>query len=431
MFMKKPRLLFVTSMKGLPAAGRGALALAKAGFEVAAVSPEGSVVRKVKAVERHYEYRRFLAAGPVLNAILDWNPDFLACADDPATALLHAIHRQIVSGALRCDRPADVCAVIERSMGDPNSFDVARRKSELIPLALSMGVLCPHTTVVSDPIQLMRALDASRYPIVLKKDETWAGSGVRVATDRAQALAAYAELTIPKNWWDVFRLTVDQKSTQALMGRVRFRQRAVSLQEYVPGRPANCALLCWKGEILAGVTVEVIEVIYPNGPATVVRAIEHPGIRSASERLVRRLGTSGFCGFDFIIDPDDRAWLIEMNPRTTPIFHIPFANGADLPAVLLGQLTGTTPRERTAAISESTVALFPDELSRSRDSQYLSTGYHDVPWEEPDFVRACLAVKRLQVPERVPGVVPDQAAQAAPLDARDIVLNRLRELELR
>jgi hypothetical protein len=42
-------------------------------------------------------------------------------------------------------------------------------------------------------------------------------------------------------------------------------------------------------------------------------------MKAAAEIMARQLRLSGFLGFDFIIDRHDRAWLLEMNPRATPI----------------------------------------------------------------------------------------------------------------
>jgi hypothetical protein len=36
------------------------------------------------------------------------------------------------------------------------------------------------------------------------------------------------------------------------------------------------------------------------------------------------------------------------------------------------------------------IALFPQELQRSSHSEFVSTGYDDVPWEDPELVFAVL-----------------------------------------
>jgi hypothetical protein len=36
------------------------------------------------------------------------------------------------------------------------------------------------------------------------------------------------------------------------------------------------------------------------------------------------------------------------------------------------------------------VTLFPQEWMRDPASPFLTSGYHDVPWEEPELLRACV-----------------------------------------
>ena len=80
-------------------------------------------------------------------------------------------------------------------------------------------------------------------------------------------------------------------------------------------------MICWKGKVLAGISVEAVEVTQERGPASVVRVIDHLEMATVCEHVVKRLELSGFVGFDFILDCANRAWLLEMNPRVTPICH--------------------------------------------------------------------------------------------------------------
>jgi predicted ATP-grasp superfamily ATP-dependent carboligase len=90
--------------------------------------------------------------------------------------------------------------------------------------------------------------------------------------------------------------------------RLRLR-RTISLQEYIVGRPSNRAVICWKGKVLAGISVEAVEVTQERGPASVVRVIDHLEMATVCEHVVKRQELSGFVGFDFILDCANRAWL--------------------------------------------------------------------------------------------------------------------------
>ncbi|MGB5081500.1 MAG: ATP-grasp domain-containing protein, partial [Burkholderiales bacterium] len=139
------------------------------------------------------------------------------------------------------------------------------------------------------------------------------------------------------------------------------------------------------------ISVEAIRTQHATGPATVVRVIENPEMSEAARRLVRRLGVSGLWGIDFILEKSTgAAYLIEMNPRATPICHLPLGAGRNLPAALYAQLAGSPPPALPATIEGDVIAMFPGEWSRNPASPYLRSGYHDMPWDEPGLIRDCI-----------------------------------------
>jgi hypothetical protein len=46
------------------------------------------------------------------------------------------------------------------------------------------------------------------------------------------------------------------------------------------------------------------------------------------------------------------------------------------------------------AIANDTVVLFPREWQRSPTSEWLKTGHHDVPWDDPAVLRASISKRR-------------------------------------
>ena len=91
-----------------------------------------------------------------------------------------------------------------------------------------------------------------------------------------------------------------------------------------------------------------------------------------------------------VLDSSNQAWLIEMNPRVTPICHFSLANGMTLAGSLYKQMTGLRPPSKLAPINRGLIALFPDEIVRSPSSKYLQSCQHDVPWNEPEGVSSVL-----------------------------------------
>src|SRR5262249_26718055 len=123
---------------------------------------------------------------------------------------------------------------------------------------------------------------------------------------------------------------------------------------------------------------------------SVVRTIEHPEMALTVERMVKCLELSGFVGFDFILDSSAQAWLIEMNPRVTPICHFSLDDNTNLAGSLYTNLTGASPRSVPVTFSRGLIALFPNEIVRCASSEHIRPGRHDVPWEEPELVRTTL-----------------------------------------
>jgi hypothetical protein len=174
----------------------------------------------------------------------------------------------------------------------------------------------------------------------------------------------------------------------------------ITIQEFIPGRPANTMLACWQGEVLAAVTVEVITAQGATGAATVVRLIRNEEIKEAARILARKFNLSGFHGLDFVLsDETGAAYLIELNPRCTQLGHLQIPGQGSLAAMIASRLRQVEipvpPLEE--CIQGDTVAFFPQAFNWNPKSPYLHQGYHDVPWEEPALVRQLL---RKDWPER-------------------------------
>jgi hypothetical protein len=123
----------------------------------------------------------------------------------------------------------------------------------------------------------------------------------------------------------------------------------------------------------------------------VLRLIENAEMSAAAVKLVRRLGLSGIHGFDFMLEAHTgNAHLIEINPRPTQVGHLALGPGRDLPAALYSALSGEPLRPAKKVTDNDTITLFPQEWMRDPASPFLTSGYHDVPWEEPELLRACV-----------------------------------------
>jgi len=94
-----------------------------------------------------------------------------------------------------------------------------------------------------------------------------------------------------------------------------------------------------------------------------------------------------------------QAWLIECNPRPTPIAHLGARAGEDLCLALHHRLVSASMLPRTTDIPiEFVVAHFPQESWRDPNSPYFASAFHDVPVDDLELLQ-CL--KQAEPPKPV------------------------------
>jgi hypothetical protein len=148
------------------------------------------------------------------------------------------------------------------------------------------------------------------------------------------------------------------------------------------------------------------------GPPNVIRRSDCPQLEEATRKIAGHYGLSGIHGMDFIRDATGAVHLLEINPRPTQGSTIAFGPGRDLPAALVSRLVpgaGMRP-----AVSSDTVAIFPREWQRDPSSPYLKSAHHDVPWDDPAVLLACLRGSKIPLPPSKPG---SQAACVQPVES--------------
>jgi len=375
---------------------RLASALRHAGFHVEAVCQLGHPLRDLRIPIGTYRLGWVQEGASINKAIDRASPDLVLPCDDPAVMILHDLYRR--------NRPG-MSALIERSLGEPANFTITANRSALVALARSMGLLVPQSRAFMGP--RFRVTDELKYPCVLKRDHTWSGIGTAVVHNAKELDKAWSWIN---GWTSVLRATkaaFRDKRPRTLLDWLTACSVTCEVQEFVPGFPANRTALCQAGKVLAGFTVQALQTAYPRGPASVIRVIDQPEMTDTVEALVGRLGLSGFCGFDFVIDAAGRAYLLELNPRATPVSHLALATGTHLPATLYRSMTGEEPGSMPTGIPDEVIALFPTELERDKSSVFLREAHHDLPRSDP----ALLA--RVELPLNWPGDTsqpPDRTA---------------------
>ncbi|HVY15173.1 MAG TPA: ATP-grasp domain-containing protein [Rhodopila sp.] len=367
-----------------PCSARLAIRFSDLGARVVGVCPtRGHPLPGTAGLDAVYEYPVQDTAAALVALIEAEKPDLIVVCDDHALVDLQHAHARARSQA-----NAFVASRIERSMGDPRAFPAMLSRGALLTAAEQEGVRAVPSRDLPDEAALAAWQADHPFPFVLKRDGTSGGTGVVVAVSPAEALSAFRQLSRPLGLMRALKNRVVNRDRFAMREWRRAERGRVSVQPFVAGRPGNCAVACWQGEVVAFLAVEALHTQGPTSAATIVRLIDSPDMRRAAERIVRRLGLSGFCGFDFIIENGTGlASLIEMNPRITMLCTLAGGAGGDPVAALMGKITGAACHAASTIGENPLVAYFPHAWQQGAPADLLRTTHHDVPWSDPGLVR--------------------------------------------
>jgi hypothetical protein len=373
----RPTVLLAAS-KWWPLSARLAGALNRHGCDVAALCPPHHPLRYVSGVRRFYRYGGLDSLGDLKRSLHDAQPDIVVPCDDGVVAQLHALHAQ----------DPELKTLIEHSLGAPEGYAIVGSRHALLDLAKDLGICVPRTGRVAHAADLEAWYAAADAAAVLKVDGETGGNGVRICSSLVQAQEALRKFQAPPRLATALKRLLVNRDALALWMRAR-ETRDLTVQAFVPGRPANSMLACWRGELLSIVSVAVVAAEGATGAATVVRLIRDERMRSAAQLIAARLKLSGFYGLDFILEADSGIpHLIELNPRCTQLGHIEFAGTGSLAGAFASMLTGAPRVPAQNPVRSETIALFPQALAAGEMCRsYLEAGHHDIPTDAPELVR--------------------------------------------
>jgi hypothetical protein len=363
------------------------MGLVAAGCKVSAIClTRGHPLLHTRVVRETYAYSSLRPLESLIAAIKSAKPKIIVPCDDRGVQHLHELYAHALNLGAQGKELVDL---LEFSLGDPTSFPIVSGRSELLEIAKSEGIRVPNTKHVSGISDFKLWQSSHELPWVLKGDGTFGGRGVRIADSVPHAEALFSEIQ------NMFRMRRALK--RAIVNRDPFWLRpwwqrvkpAVIVQSYVVGRPANCTAFCWHGEVKALVSVEVVSSDGMLGPANIVRVIDNPEMKLAADRIAQRLKLSGFFGLDFMIEETTGAtYLIEMNPRCTPLSHLQLGPGRNLVEAMSAQLWGRPQRDIPPVTENDLIAYFPQAWHNK--SEFLPASFQDCPQGEPELVEALL-----------------------------------------
>ncbi len=389
----EPRLAFLTLSNDV-GSERIVAQLSREGAACAVVGTADSYAMTTRHAARRVALPRFggpsfariLVRGRLERLLSEWQPDRIIPLDELAARVL----RRLVTGGRISP---GLRALIIASTGDPATYALGCSREGLLRAAVARGLRVPDTRPAPDLAVAHETAADLGFPVVLKREETCGSGGVtlvREAADLPRAYAAARRRAAAKRalGW-VAGLVGGEDAREA-----RAPGAMLGLQRFVPGRLAMHTVACRDGRVLDGLSlVAQRQHPVPIGTSTIVSALEHDEMAATARVLVRLLRLSGFASFDFLLDADGRAHLIELNPRPIGSTHLGALFGHDLCGAYLADLAGTVPQQPAPAWS-GPVALFPRELARDPFGGGLGAEggvLHDVPVDDPAVVERCLA----------------------------------------
>jgi carbamoylphosphate synthase large subunit len=374
-------------------AGRwGSVRLAKplreAGFQVTAICPADNPLARTGYLDRHILLRDVKSsarlARVLARTVRDAAPSLIIPCDERAVVCLQAIARDAerfrkygIDDAVR--------SLIQHSLGATDHFDAMLLKTETAKLARSLDILTPAAFTVGTPDEAVLRAETLGYPVYVKASFSWAGMGVVLCQDRADLTAALAAMTDRK-----------PSALRGILRRLLMRDWypkhvSIDVQKAIVGQPAMYCVSAKDGHTLAGLGAVALRTTSPTGPSSIVElGVPQPQMAAAAAKLVAAFGASGILGFDFIIEArTGDAYFLECNPRPIPIAHLGPHVGVDLCDALAKAYRNGAP-SRAAATSSKVIALFPQEWTRSPGTLDMTTTFVDVPWDDPDLLRAMI-----------------------------------------
>ena len=332
-------------------------AFAGAGAHVEALCPPRAVLARSRYVARLHRYNALAPMESLCQAIAAARPDMIIPCDDLAAEQVNRAYGNASIGRM-----------------------------DFLIRAAGAGAPAVPAIALDSEDRLDEVTRRLGVPLVIKSDHSWGGEGVAIAATRQEAHAAFHRLTQQSRLRNLGR---------ALRGRgAHFLTRALhpaaaslSAQRFVEGQPATSSIACWQGRIVAAHHFDVLLSTTPTSPASVIAAVGCPQMQASAHAIAKALNLSGLFGLDYVRDRAGQVHLLEMNPRATPTMHL--ALEQDLPAALLGA-AGLPARARPPVTDRRKIALFPREWLRDPASPWLTEAFHDVPWEDPEVVRACV-----------------------------------------
>lgn len=377
--MITPTLLVATATQWFGTA-RIPRSLTRAGFEVSLLAPRDTLAEKSRFIAR----TRHLPDNATLRQWVDTFAEFvketsprlvLPC-DDTAFQLLQTLALS-PPGGMRPELHLQLAGLIEDSLGDTRFYRTSVEKTLLPPAAEALGIRVPPYAIIDTLAAAQSFARVRGYPVVLKRNLSTAGEGVSIVESHDQLAAAFERLARP--------------DPSALM---HAETGTLLIQAMIDGDVHYENTAAWNGRRVGGFAVHRLEASDVKGPGAVIRCYRSDEIHDFSAKLVQGFGMTGLFATEYMVERSSgKAYLLEVNRRMSPGLHVGSRIGVDLCVALHCAMRGAefTTRTDIDQNEEHLNVHFPQEWLRDPRSHYLRDYPVDVPWDEPELLKAMFA----------------------------------------
>lgn len=171
-----------------------------------------------------------------------------------------------------------------------------------------------------------------------------------------------------------------------LIGKVRpTPEQPWIAQEFIEGDEVCCYAVAVRGKVTAIAPYRPLHRV-GKGAGICFETVRSPQIEAFVSNIVEKLDFTGQISFDFIVDPDRGAYVIECNPRATSGVHL-IPQASDWNAILSGDAGETVvPAEGRAMVGAAMATFGLSRAFRSGFRQWVSDfrASSDVVWRSDD-----------------------------------------------
>jgi carbamoylphosphate synthase large subunit len=336
-------------------------ALKQAGCQVATICKKGDWASLTQFTNRFFyvdtsEERSILDA--LDKAMREWRPDIVMPGSDNMVKTVMQYRRGALAGTIQLD--ADLQEVLRKSLVDPEKESYLRGKLNFLNGLSEMGIPVPPQRELYTFGDADAFVQEHGYPVIVKPDEGFAGVGVELCETEEELLFQLKKLLFNSE------------------------RKRCAIQKALGNKTATIHFAALNGKLLAANCIRRLRT-HPGdtGPTSVARVVKSPAMRRAAEAACELVGYNGLGSVQFMVEDEacENAYAIELNARFSPFIHLGGLFGADLVTALVKASQGERfsvqpPREGL------TVALYPHEVLRDKDSEFLQ-GIRDNVDDDP------------------------------------------------